>query len=82
MRKTEAILSPAREDHGTSRSALAAFTFNADSSIYNDVQEPALQSVPDDQSLFTLISLVVAPFIEDFDPTWLPIPMVLLPMAS
>ncbi len=36
MRKTRAILSSAREDHGTSRSALAAFRFNADNSIYND----------------------------------------------
>ena len=38
MRKTRAILSPAREDHGTSRSALAEFTSNADSWIYNDVR--------------------------------------------
>ena len=35
MRKTRAILSPAREDHGTSKLALAEFRSNADSRIYN-----------------------------------------------
>ena len=35
MRKTRAILSPAREDHGTSKFALAEFRSNADSRIYN-----------------------------------------------
>ena len=38
MRKTRAFLSPAREDHGTSRYALAEFRSNADGWIYNDVR--------------------------------------------
>lgn len=87
MRKTRAILSPAREDHGTSRSALAAFRSNADSwiyngsSIYNDVWTPALQSSPDDLSSIALICSLVASFVDYFNPRWPPIPMVLLPMA-